>query len=112
MNSLVSIFVKYNFDYETCEVPDDAVHMLDRHEKGVIGLIIVDYQMPNINGIELAKKIRAMDKFSDTPMVLLSQYKELFIEHKKAGAENLFYEFLFKGDVFTDLPIIMKKLIC
>ncbi len=44
------------------------------HESSEDGfdLIVLDYEMPHMNGIELAKHIRSIPEFEKTPLVILS----------------------------------------
>jgi two-component system chemotaxis response regulator CheY len=36
-----------------------------------IGVVITDWNMPNMNGLELVKKIRAQDKYKAMPLSLI-----------------------------------------
>ena len=49
----------------------EAIDILER-PKEYFDLVIHDYQMPQMNGEELARRIRAMDSFKDTPLIVLS----------------------------------------
>lgn len=53
-----------------------------------VDLIISDINMPNLNGIELTRKLRAMPQFSKTPIILLTTESdpEKKAEGKAAGA--------------------------
>ena len=74
-----------------------------------ISMILIDYQMPEIDGINLAKQIRKNINFNSIPMILLSQYKELLHIQKKQGTEGLFLKVIFKGDIFIALPNLFKE---
>jgi two-component system chemotaxis response regulator CheY len=47
----------------------DALRLLPR---GPYDLVITDVNMPNINGLELVRFIRASDQHRDTPVLLIS----------------------------------------
>lgn len=49
----------------------DALEILERTELG-FDLIIQDYQMPHMNGEELARRIRDMDAYRNIPLIVLS----------------------------------------
>ncbi len=37
-------------------------------------LIILDYELPRLNGRQVCKKLKAMDAFTNTPIVIISSY--------------------------------------
>ena len=55
-----------------------------------IGVVITDWNMPNMNGLELVKKIRAQDKYKLMPIIMVTTEggkKEVIIA-LKAGVNN------------------------
>lgn len=63
----------------------DALKFFDGNE---IDLIITDLHMPVMDGIELIKEIRKMDKYSRVPILFLTTESQAAkkIEAKEAGA--------------------------
>jgi len=55
-----------------------------------IGVVITDWNMPNMNGLELVKKIRAEDKYADIPIIMVTTEggKAEVITALKAGVNN------------------------
>ena len=53
----------------TCSNAEDA---LDAYQTHGADLIFMDVQMPGMDGEELAKRIRALDSFRTTPLIILS----------------------------------------
>jgi len=55
-----------------------------------IGVVITDWNMPNMNGLELVKKIRAEDKYKDIPIIMVTTEggKAEVITALKAGVNN------------------------
>ena len=53
-----------------------------------IDMVITDLNMPNMNGLEMTRAIRADQRYDGVPIVLLTTegQKEKMIEGKKAGA--------------------------
>jgi len=55
-----------------------------------VGVVITDWNMPNMNGLELVKKIRAEDKYVDIPIIMVTTEggKAEVITALKAGVNN------------------------
>ena len=68
------------------EAPDGAV-AFDLLKENEIDLIISDWNMPNMTGIELLEKVRATDGYQDTPFIMVTAegQKEQVIEAVKKG---------------------------
>jgi DNA-binding response OmpR family regulator len=53
----------------------EAVDGADALEKIVahnIDLVLIDWLMPNMDGLEMLQRMRAMDAFTETPVVMIS----------------------------------------
>jgi len=55
-----------------------------------IGVVITDWNMPNMNGLELVKKIRAEEKYKGVPIIMVTTEggKKEVITALKAGVNN------------------------
>ncbi len=55
-----------------------------------VGVVITDWNMPNMNGLELVKKIRAEEKYVDVPIIMVTTEggKAEVITALKAGVNN------------------------
>lgn len=55
-----------------------------------IGMLITDWNMPEMNGLELVKKVRADGRFSDLPIIMVTTEggKAEVITALKAGVNN------------------------
>ncbi len=71
------------FDVIEAEDGDDALNKLS--SAPVVDMLITDLNMPNMDGLELIKKIRADKKHRFTPIVMLTT--ESSEEKKRAGRE-------------------------
>ncbi|MGD9343819.1 MAG: response regulator [Desulfuromonadales bacterium] len=71
------------FDVIEAEDGDDALNKLSNAP--VVDMLITDLNMPNMDGLELIKKIRAEKKHRFTPIVMLTT--ESSEEKKRAGRE-------------------------
>lgn len=69
---------------------DDPMKALARLMDLKPDLILLDVNMPNINGYELCKLLRANQFFKDTPIVMLTSYRDLVsrTKAKLAGATD------------------------
>jgi two-component system chemotaxis response regulator CheY len=71
------------FDVIEAEDGDDALNKLSNTP--VVDMLITDLNMPNMDGLELIKKIREDKKHRFTPIVMLTT--ESSEEKKRAGRE-------------------------
>lgn len=55
---------------QTVESASQAIDLLNQEVD--VDVVILDFQMPQINGVSLARQIRALPKFQDLPLVMLS----------------------------------------
>lgn len=73
--------------YEVIEAPDGP-EALDLISKMDIDMMILDVNMPKMNGIEVVKKVRSDIRHSDTPIIMLTTETQETVrtEAKMAGA--------------------------
>ncbi len=69
---------------------DDGTTALDVLDKQLVDLIISDWNMPKMTGLELLKSVRASDRYKKTPflMVTAEAQKQNVIEAVQAGVSN------------------------
>jgi two-component system chemotaxis response regulator CheY len=62
-------------------------HMEDNKD---LGMLITDWNMPEMNGLELVKKVRASGEFNDLPIIMVTTEggKAEVITALKAGVNN------------------------
>lgn len=92
-----------------------AVTFLDSPEafaaatRDTFDIVLVDYDMPKMNGIALIRELRKLPKYSDTPIVMITsnQEDEVRIEALAAGATD----FLPKRPNAIELGIRLQNLI-
>ncbi|BDY13471.1 chemotaxis response regulator CheY [Hydrogenimonas cancrithermarum] len=67
----------------------EAWEVMQRH-KDEIGVLITDWNMPNMNGLELVKKVRSDSAFEDIPIIMVTTEggKAEVITALKAGVNN------------------------
>jgi two-component system chemotaxis response regulator CheY len=69
---------------------DDGTTAMEILDKQTVDLIISDWNMPKMTGLELLKTVRASDKYKRTPflMVTAEAQKQNVIEAVQAGVSN------------------------
>lgn len=76
--------------FENIDEAEDGNMALSKMKSGNYGLVVSDWNMPNMEGIELLRSVRADDTLKETPflMVTAEAEKEKVIEAIKAGVDN------------------------
>ncbi len=89
--------------YENIEEAEDGVHALSKLKNDSFGFVICDWNMPNMDGLELLKKIRSDDELKDLPvlMVTAEAEKEKVVTAIQAGVNNYIVK-PFTGEVLKE----------
>ena len=76
--------------YNKIEEAEDGVDALEKIRAGQIDFVVADWNMPNMDGLELLKPIRADDALKHIPvmMVTAEAKKENIIAAAQAGASG------------------------
>lgn len=76
--------------FENIDEADDGVNALAKLKNGGFGLVVSDWNMPNMEGIDLLRAVRQEPSVKDIPflMVTAEAEKEKVIEAIKAGVDN------------------------
>ena len=76
--------------FEDLVEADDGVQAMEILEEGGIEFVVTDWNMPNMNGLELTKTIRAHADFGKLPILMVTTrgMKEDVIEAMKAKVNN------------------------
>jgi two-component system chemotaxis response regulator CheY len=77
--------------FENIDEAEDGVQALNKLKSGNYGLVVSDWNMPNMQGIDLLRNIRqGAEPLKDIPflMVTAEAEKEKVIEAIKAGVDN------------------------
>lgn len=92
--------------YEVHAFEDGALALkaLEEAPEGAYQLILSDIEMPNKNGLDLARDIRANEKFQNIPMVALTtRFRERDIEEGKKAGFNAYLEKLNSDILLTTI---------
>src|SRR5579859_6163011 len=70
--------------YEVCQAANgkEALAVVER-ENGCISLFLVDWNMPEMNGLEFVKRVRSDSRFSSIPLMMVTTETEM---HQMAAA--------------------------
>ena len=76
--------------YENLEEAEDGAQAYSKLKAGGFGFVVTDWNMPNMDGLGLLKKVRSDPELKDLPilMVTAEAEKEKVIEAIKAGVNN------------------------
>ena len=79
-----------DLDFEDIIEAEDGSAALDVLKRTKVDLIVSDWNMPRMTGLELLKQVRSMDRIKDTPflMVTAEAQKENIVEAVKARVSN------------------------
>lgn len=75
---------------------DDIIEAVDGQEaleiatKEEIGLFLIDWNMPKLDGLKLVKTLRAMDQYTQTPLIMITSEAAKYnvMEAIQAGVTN------------------------
>ena len=98
LSDVLTLESNYKVEYTT-----DPVHALELVKKTSYTLIIVDYKMPDINGIDLLENIKKI--LPETIIFVLTAFisNELIAEAKEKGAEKVLSKFIWPEDILKHI---------
>ncbi len=77
--------------YEVCQAANgkEALDVL-RKERGSVSLILVDWNMPEMNGLDFVKHVRSNPQFSSVPLMMVTTETEMhqMVKALEAGANE------------------------
>ena len=105
----VEILNEYGFLVDTAENGADAVEKVKNSKPGNYDLVLMDVQMPVMNGYEATKQIRALDNPALAGITILAMTANAFDEDKKKALECGMDGFVSKPIVIEELVGILQK---
>ena len=87
------------FDVDPIMMGEEALRKIEEIEKGeakMPDLVLLDLILPDMNGIEILKKIRAKEKLNNIKVLILSNYTDSQLEEK--GLKMKAEKYLLKTD--------------
>lgn len=101
---MVEILKKYGFSVEEAMDGYEAVQMVSESEPGHYDVVIMDMRMPNMNGDEACKLIRAMDRPDSKTLPIIAATADAFEEGHRLAKES-------GMTAHTTKPINIKELL-
>jgi len=89
--------------YENIEEAEDGAQAYSKLKNGGFGFVVSDWNMPNMDGLDLLKKVRSDPELKDLPilMVTAEAEKEKVITAIQAGVNNYIVK-PFTGEVLKE----------
>ena len=100
----VEILNEYGFVVDTAENGAEAVEKVKNATPGDYDLVLMDVQMPVMNGYEATRQIRALDDPALSGITILAMTANAFDEDRKKALE-------YGMDGFLSKPIVIEELI-
>ena len=105
----VEILKEYGFQVDTAENGAEAVEKVKNSTPGNYDLVLMDVQMPVMNGYEATKEIRALDNPALAGITILAMTANAFDEDRKKALECGMDGFLSKPIVIEELISTLQK---
>lgn len=91
-------------DYEV-RIADSGEAGLEAYEAFQPDVVLLDYQLPGINGLDVLSRVRAMDIQAKVILVTAHGSTQIAVDAMKAGA----YDYLNKPVVLSELKLLIDK---
>ncbi len=110
---LKEILSSWEMESEVAEDGVSALRKIERalEKKEVFDLILLDMQMPGMDGIETAKKIRDIEEYKEVPIIMMSSVEDVNLrrEAEKAGISDYLLKPIGKSKLFDSIVEIISK---
>ncbi len=110
MRGIIRRMLTKRFNLNNIIEADDGLAAWDILDKGKVDMIICDWNMPNMTGIALLKKVRADKRLAHLPFVMVTAEgkKENVIEATKAGVTGFIVKPFTAKDLGKKLSLILQ----
>ena len=105
----VELLNEYGFQVDTAENGAEAVEKVKNSAPGEYDLVLMDVQMPVMNGYEATEKIRALDDPALAGITILAMTANAFDEDKKKALNCGMNGFLSKPIVIDELIATLQN---
>ena len=105
----VEILNEYGFLVDTAENGAEAVEKVKNSKPGSYDLVLMDVQMPVMNGYEATRQIRALKDPALAGITILAMTANAFDEDRKKALESGMDGFLSKPIVIEELLSTLQK---
>ena len=104
---VAAVLRQRGFDAVLCVDGQDALEQIERADH--VDAVLADIRMPRVDGVELARRIRQVPRWSALPIIAMSAYNDEVQERevRAAGADA----FLPKPFTVADLVQVLEELL-
>lgn len=106
----LEILSEYGFHMDTAENGEEALEKVAASRSGDYDLVLMDIQMPVMDGYEATKRIRLLDNPSQSSIPIVAMTANAFDEDRKAAAECGMNGFLSKPIDIDEVLQVLKKM--
>ena len=92
IQALSHLIQSNDIEIHSAENADEALNILTLHD---IALALIDIQMPQVSGLELAQLIRGVNRFKDLPMIFVTAHQEdqsLIVQGYESGGVDILFK--------------------
>lgn len=94
-----------NLGFTRIDVAEDGEQGLKKILKNPVDLVLCDWMMPKLNGMELLQKIRQSEKYKSMPFIMITSIGEA--EDIKLAIQNKVTDYIVKP---IDVDVLEEKL--
>ncbi|MFA6636745.1 MAG: response regulator [Candidatus Omnitrophota bacterium] len=108
-SSLADVMSLVNdYNVTTCTSPKKAIEIVRKTD---LSLVLIDYKMPDMNGIETVKEIRKIKP--DLPIIMLTAFlsAELVEEARREGVLTVLSKFIWPDELLRQIGAVFGKTI-
>ncbi|NNM67409.1 MAG: response regulator [Spirochaetales bacterium] len=89
-NIVKKTLLTLNFEADNFFEAADGEEAFEILEKNSISLLLLDWNMPNLNGLQLVLRLRALPRYQDLPIIMVTSEaaKYNIVEAVKAGVND------------------------
>ncbi len=80
----------HRMSYQDVVIVESAEEALENLKENGFGLMLVDWSLPGMSGVELVKELRAGEKYRHLPIIMVTGYskREEVVEALQAGIDD------------------------
>jgi diguanylate cyclase (GGDEF)-like protein/PAS domain S-box-containing protein len=88
----------------------EALEILEENKK--ISLILSDYEMPIMDGLELTKKIRVHEHYNETPIIITTNIHDIYLKEQfyRYGANDILIKPILEEELISKITDIFLNL--
>ena len=105
---LAKVMLKYH-GYSRVELTSDPVNAMRKLERKMVDFAFLDWNLPNLSGIELVKALRS--QMNDVPIIMLTgeSDRDKVMEALKAGATDYIVKPFFRTTLISKLEEVLNR---